>query len=153
MFFWFLLSQSVIFVRRSFDYYHYTRYLQISRWLFGADSSIILEFIALRVKAAGTSLFPANSVKRAQLVEKIHQWRTRHLNLQILYFPLRHKQLCPLPLLHPLRNVGSGIRGCALKENLTKHVKKRMFFFSRGRGSHVLVAYVRVKTLANEDKI
>ena len=26
-------------------------------------------------------------------------------------------------------------------------------FFSRGRGSHVLVAYVRVKTLANEDKI
>lgn len=27
------------------------------------------------------------------------------------------------------------------------------YFFSRGRGSHVLVAYVRVKTLANEDKI
>ena len=28
-----------------------TRYLQISRWQFGANSSIILEFIALRVKA------------------------------------------------------------------------------------------------------
>ena len=27
-----------------------TRYLQISRWQFGADSSIILQFIALRVK-------------------------------------------------------------------------------------------------------
>ena len=34
-----------------------TRYLQISRWLFGADSSIILEFIALRVKARGDGLF------------------------------------------------------------------------------------------------
>ena len=31
--------------------------LQISRWLFGADSSIILEFIALRVKARGDGLF------------------------------------------------------------------------------------------------
>ena len=28
-----------------------TRYLQIRHWQFGADSSIILEFIALRVKA------------------------------------------------------------------------------------------------------
>ena len=28
-----------------------TRYLQISPWQFGADSSIILEFIALCVKA------------------------------------------------------------------------------------------------------
>ena len=27
--------------------------LQTSRWQFGADSSIILEFIALRVKACG----------------------------------------------------------------------------------------------------
>ena len=34
-----------------------TRYLQISRWQFGADSSIILEFIALRVKARGDGLF------------------------------------------------------------------------------------------------
>ena len=34
-----------------------TRYLQISRWLFGTDSSIILEFIALRVKARGDGLF------------------------------------------------------------------------------------------------
>ena len=34
-----------------------TRYLQISPWLFGADSSIILEFIALRVKARGDGLF------------------------------------------------------------------------------------------------
>ena len=34
-----------------------TRHLQISRWLFGADSSIILEFIALRVKARGDGLF------------------------------------------------------------------------------------------------
>ena len=34
-----------------------TRYLQISRWLFEADSSIILEFIALRVKARGDGLF------------------------------------------------------------------------------------------------
>ena len=34
-----------------------TRYLQISRWLFGADLSIIVEFIALRVKARGDSLF------------------------------------------------------------------------------------------------
>ena len=35
-----------------------TRYLQISRWPFGADSSIfILEFIALRVKARGDGPF------------------------------------------------------------------------------------------------
>ena len=34
-----------------------TRYRQISQWLFGADSSIILEFIALRVKARGDGLF------------------------------------------------------------------------------------------------
>ena len=36
-----------------------TRYLQIDwrRWLFGADSSIILEFIALRVKTRGDGLF------------------------------------------------------------------------------------------------
>ena len=34
-----------------------TRYLQISRWLFEADSSIILEFIALRVKVRGDGLF------------------------------------------------------------------------------------------------
>ena len=30
-----------------------TRYLQISRWQFGADLSIILKFIALRVEARG----------------------------------------------------------------------------------------------------
>ena len=30
-----------------------TRYLQISRWPFGADSSIILKFIAIRVEARG----------------------------------------------------------------------------------------------------
>ena len=34
-----------------------TRYLQIIRWQFGADSSIILEFIALRVKARGDGPF------------------------------------------------------------------------------------------------
>ena len=34
-----------------------TRYLQISRWQLGADSSIILEFIALRVKASGEGPF------------------------------------------------------------------------------------------------
>ena len=34
-----------------------TLYLQISRWQFGADSSIILEFIALRVKARGDAPF------------------------------------------------------------------------------------------------
>ena len=34
-----------------------TRYLQISRWQFGGDSSIILEFIALRVKACGDGPF------------------------------------------------------------------------------------------------
>ena len=34
-----------------------TRYLQISRWQFGADSSVILEFIALRVKACGDGPF------------------------------------------------------------------------------------------------
>ena len=34
-----------------------TRYLQISRWQLGADSSIILEFRALRVKARGDSPF------------------------------------------------------------------------------------------------
>ena len=34
-----------------------TRYLQISRWQFGADSSIILEFIACRVKARGDDPF------------------------------------------------------------------------------------------------
>ena len=33
-----------------------TRYLQISRWQFGADSSIILQFIALRVKARGDAV-------------------------------------------------------------------------------------------------
>ena len=81
--------------------------------------------------------FPANSVKRGQLVEKIHQWRTRHLNPQTPYFPLRHKQLCPLPLLYPLRNVGSGIRGCVLKENLTKHLTMRIFFFTGKRISCV----------------
>ena len=42
---WVLWSQRVI--SRS------KRYLQISRWQFGADSSIILEFTALRVKARG----------------------------------------------------------------------------------------------------
>ena len=34
-----------------------TRYLEISRWQFGADSSIILEFIALRVKARADGPF------------------------------------------------------------------------------------------------
>ena len=34
-----------------------TRFLQISRWQFGADLSIILEFIALRVKARGDGPF------------------------------------------------------------------------------------------------
>ena len=34
-----------------------TRYLQISRWQVGADSSIILEFIALREKARGDGPF------------------------------------------------------------------------------------------------
>ena len=34
-----------------------TRYLQTSRWQFGADSSIVLEFIALHVKARGDGLF------------------------------------------------------------------------------------------------
>ena len=34
-----------------------TRYLQISRWQFGADSSIILEFITLRVKVRGDGPF------------------------------------------------------------------------------------------------
>ena len=34
-----------------------TRYLQIIRWQFGADSSIILEFIALRVNARGDGPF------------------------------------------------------------------------------------------------
>ena len=34
-----------------------TRYLQVSRWHFGADSSIILEFIALCVKAREDSPF------------------------------------------------------------------------------------------------
>ena len=33
-----------------------TRYLQISRWLFGADSSIVVECIALRLKARGDGL-------------------------------------------------------------------------------------------------
>ena len=32
-------------------------HLQISRWQFGADSSIILEFIALRVRARGDGPF------------------------------------------------------------------------------------------------
>ena len=34
-----------------------TRNLQISRWQFGADSSIVLEFIALRVNARGDGPF------------------------------------------------------------------------------------------------
>ena len=34
-----------------------TCYLQISKWEFGADSSIILEFIVLHVKARGDGLF------------------------------------------------------------------------------------------------
>ena len=33
------------------------RYLEISRWQFGADSSIIFKFIALRVEARGDSPF------------------------------------------------------------------------------------------------
>ena len=34
-----------------------TRYLQISRWQFGAELSVILKFIAVRVKARGDGLF------------------------------------------------------------------------------------------------
>ena len=34
-----------------------TRYLEISRWQFGADSSIILEFIVLCVKVRGDGPF------------------------------------------------------------------------------------------------
>ena len=34
-----------------------TRYLQVSRWQFGADSLIILEFIAPRMKARGDGPF------------------------------------------------------------------------------------------------
>ena len=34
------------------------RYLEISRWQFGADSSIIFKFIALRVEARGNGPFP-----------------------------------------------------------------------------------------------
>ena len=33
-----------------------TRYLQISRWQFGAELSVILKFIAVRVKARGDGL-------------------------------------------------------------------------------------------------
>ena len=43
---WFLWNQRAI--SRS------TLYLQISRWQFGAESSKILKFIALRVEARGT---------------------------------------------------------------------------------------------------
>ena len=39
-----------------------TRYLQISRWQFGADLSIILEFIALRVKARGDTGNPGSVI-------------------------------------------------------------------------------------------
>ena len=34
-----------------------SRYLQISRWQFGAESSIILKFIAFRVEARGDGPF------------------------------------------------------------------------------------------------
>ena len=34
-----------------------TRYLQISRWQFGEELSVILKFIAVRVKARGDGLF------------------------------------------------------------------------------------------------
>ena len=34
-----------------------TRYLQISRWQFGEDSSIVLEFIAFCLKARGDGPF------------------------------------------------------------------------------------------------
>ena len=42
-----------------------TRYLQISRWQFGADSSIILQFIALRVKARGDAVSIKDGLRTA----------------------------------------------------------------------------------------
>ena len=42
-----------------------TRYLQISRWQFGADSTIILQFIALRVKARGDAVSIKDGLRTA----------------------------------------------------------------------------------------
>ena len=54
-----------------------TRYLQISRWLFGADSSIILEFIALRMKARGDGLFVLYPAFNSSLVDSTYNFKTQ----------------------------------------------------------------------------
>ena len=54
-----------------------TRYLQISRWLFGADSSIILKFIALHVKARGDGLFVLWPAFNSSLVDSTFNGKTQ----------------------------------------------------------------------------
>ena len=54
-----------------------TRYLQISRWQFGADSSIILEFIALRVKAGGDGPFVLYPAFNSSLVDSTYDCKTQ----------------------------------------------------------------------------
>ena len=48
-----------------------TRYLQISRWQFGADLSIILKFIALREEALGDGPFVLQPAFNSALVPTI----------------------------------------------------------------------------------
>ena len=54
-----------------------TRYLQISRWQFGADSSIILEFIALRLKAHRDGPFVLKPAFNSSLVDSTYSCKTQ----------------------------------------------------------------------------
>ena len=54
-----------------------TRYLQISRWKFGANSSIILEFIALRLKARGDGPFVLWPAFNSSLVDSTYNCKTQ----------------------------------------------------------------------------
>ena len=54
--------------------------IQISRWKFGADSLIILKFIALRVKAHGDGPFvlkPASQPASQSLVDSTYNCKTQ----------------------------------------------------------------------------
>ena len=53
------------------------RYLQISRWQFGADSSIIVKFIALRVKARGDGPFVLLPAFNSSLVDSTYDCKTQ----------------------------------------------------------------------------
>ena len=52
-------------------------WVQISRWQFGANSSIILEFIALRVKASGDGPFVLYLAFNSSLVDSTYDCKTQ----------------------------------------------------------------------------